>query len=173
MGTLVSQGRLRNSILIEYALANSITYFLYVFQLIFHISILAFLFFVINSLLILAFPIFFRRKAAVIAVYFYFISLGVGHYLTSMSFEGRLEALLFIIIPTVLYVIALLAFGYVLSGISRIAGAIYYGVAIATGILNMLRYITPDSELYYYSNVVFLLLLAAAWLLVAIQSLQK
>jgi len=169
MGTQVSQGRPRNSGLLEYALANSITYFSYVFQVFFHIETLVYLIFGINLFLVFIFPIFFRSKAAIIAVSFYIISLGASRYFTQLAFEGKLESPLFMDIPTLLYIISLFAFGHVLSGISRIAGAIYYGVAIATGILNALRYITPGYEHYYYSGIAFMLLLAVAWLLVAIK----
>jgi len=164
MGMPGSQSHLRNNVLIEYALANSITYSLYVFQIFFYIDKLAYLIFIINLFLILVFPILFRRKVAVIAVYSYSLSLGVGHYLTSLTLETPLS----VVISTILYVIALFAFGYVLSGISRVAGVIYYGVAIATGIFNMLHYMFPEYDFYYYVGIVFMLLLAVAWLFVAI-----
>jgi len=151
--------------LMEYALANSITYSLYVFQMFFYIDTLAYLVFIINLFLILVFPILFRRKAAVIAVYSYSLSLGVGHYLTSLALEIPLS----VVISITLYVIALFAFGYVLSGISRVAGVIYYGVAIATGIFNTLHYMFPEYGFYYYVGIVVMLPLAVAWLFVVIK----
>jgi len=170
MGMPGSASRPRNSALIEYALANSITYFSYMFQVFFHIDTIAYLIFGINLFLILVFPIFFRSKAAVIAVSSYFISLGVLRYFALLASEGKLASSLFMALPTILYVISLFAFGHVLSGISRIAGVIYYGVAIATGILSMLHYIVPGYEFYYYYlGIVFMLLLATAWLLVALK----
>jgi len=165
MGMPGSQSHSMNNVLMEYALANSITYSLYVFQMFFYIDTLAYLIFIINLFLILVFPILFRRKAAVIAVYSYSLSLGVGHYLTSLALEIPLS----VVISTTLYVIALFAFGYVLSGISRFAGVIYYGVAIATGIFNMLHYMFPEYGFYYYVGIIAMLLLAVAWLFVAIK----
>jgi len=77
-------------------------------------------------------------------------------------------------IPYVLQAVAFVAFGRVLSSVSRVAGVIFYGVAAVTGIFALLYVVAPRFYAFYFlTGIILNLLLAVAWLIVAIEVVKR
>jgi len=170
----VSQSGPKSSIVAAYALISSITILTYLVTLLSLSPILIYIM-IIDILLVIIFPLLFRRAAAVVAT----VSYLAGFYLLlsavwPSSPEAGLMAIQLLAIPYVLQAVAFFAFGRVLSSVSRVAGVIFYGVAAVTGIFALLYVVAPRFYVFYFlTGIVLNLLLAVAWLIVAIEVVKR
>jgi len=175
--------QIKNKILVAYALVNSATILAYVVASLCPWSPLSYILlygWIIESLLVVIFPLLFRRAAAVVAAVSFLSALYLFLFLPIVGPiipEAVRRVLQVVHIPFVLYSVALFAFGRVLSSVSKIAGAIYYGVAAIMGVFALLYtvYIHLFYEIYLnrYTGVLLNLLLAVAWLIVAVEVVRK
>jgi len=171
--------QIKNKILVAYALVNSATILAYVVAFLSPLSPLTYILlygWIIDSLLVIIFPLLFRRAAAVVAAVSFLSALFLP-LVGSIIPEDVRRVLQAVHIPFVLYAVALFAFGRVLSSVSKIAGAIYYGVAAIMGVFALLY--TVDIHLFFeiylnrYTGVFLNLLLAVAWMIVAVEVVRK
>jgi len=169
-----SQAWPKNNMLAIYALISSITILAYLVALLSFSPIYIYIM-IIGILLVIMFPLLFRRAAAVVAT----VSYLAGFYLLltavwPSSPEVALMAIQLLAIPYVLQAVAFFAFGRVLSSVSKIAGAIFYGVAIVVGIFALLYVVAPRFyALYFLTSIILNLLLAVAWLIVAVEVVKR
>jgi len=164
----------KNSILAVYALICSITILASLVTLLSFSPIYIYII-IIDILLVIIFPLLFRRVAAVVAT----VSYLAGFYLLltavwPSSPEAGLMAIQLLAMPYVLQAVAFFAFGRVLSSVSRVAGVIFYGVAAVTGIFALLYVVAPRFYVFYFlTGIVLNLLLAVAWLIVAVEVVKR
>jgi len=169
-----SQSGPKSSIVAAYALISSITILTYLVALLSLSPILIYIM-IIDILLVIIFPLLFRRAAAVVATFSYL----AGYYLLMTAVwpttpEVALMAIQLLAIPYVLQAVAFFAFGRVLSSVSKIAGAISYGVAIVVGVFALLYVVAPRFYAFYFlTSIILNLLLVVAWLIVAIEVVKR
>jgi len=169
-----SQALPKNNMLAIYALISSVTILAYLVALLSFSPIYIYIV-IIDIMLVIMFPLLFRRAAAVVAA----VSYLAGFYLLltavwPSSPEAGLMAILLLAIPYVLQAVAFFAFGRVLSSVSRVAGIIFYGVAAVTGIFALLYVVAPRFYVFYFlTSVILNLLLAVAWLIVAVEAVKR
>lgn len=169
-----SQSGPKSSIVAAYALISSITILTYLVALLSLSPILIYIM-IIDILLVIIFPLLFRRAAAVVATFSYL----AGYYLLMTAVwpttpEVALMAIQLLAIPYVLQAVAFFAFGRVLSSVSKIAGAIFYGVAIVVGVFALLYVVAPRFYAFYFlTSIILNLLLVVAWLIVAIEVVKR